>query len=84
VPNPNRRIVLAVAKPKVIQRRTDPTVLAWRMASGLSQREAASILGMTQATYSRLELGRTVPRRAALQRVLDRTGVPLDVLVGVA
>jgi transcriptional regulator with XRE-family HTH domain len=54
------------------------------MASGLSQREAASILGMTQATYSRLELGRTVPRRAALQRVLDRTGVPLDVLVGVA
>jgi transcriptional regulator with XRE-family HTH domain len=77
-------MIPAVAKPKTIQRKEYPTLLAWRTASGLSQREAAAILGLTQATYSRMELGRTVPRRLALKRVLDRTGVPLEVLVRVA
>ena len=73
-------------KRKPIQRvrRAYPTLLAWRKAHGLNQRDAAKQLGLTQASYSRAELGITIPRRNALKRVLAETGVPLEVLVGIA
>ena len=65
-------------------RRAYPSLVAWRTARGLSQRDAADLLGLTQATYSRAELGQSVPRRDALKRVIAETGVPLEVLVGIA
>ena len=73
-------------KRKPIQRRPRayPTLLAWRTANDLSQREAADLLGMTQTSYSRAELGEVCPRKDALKRVLAETGVPLEVLVGIA
>ena len=72
-------------KRKPIQRlkRAYPNLRAWRLAHGLNQRDAAKQLGLTQASYSRAELGITIPRRDALKRVLAETGVPLEVLVGI-
>lgn len=74
----------AVANQKQNLRRSYPSLLAWRTAKGLSQREAAAQLGMTQASYSRFELGRNRPRIETLKRILAETGVPLEVMVGVA
>ncbi|HXU05232.1 MAG TPA: helix-turn-helix transcriptional regulator [Polyangia bacterium] len=73
-------------KRKPIQpvRRPYPSLLAWRTAQGLSQRDAADRLGMTQTSYSRAELGEVCPRKEALKRVIAETGVPLEVLVGLA
>jgi len=65
-------------------RRSYPSLLAWRRAQGLSQRDAALRLGLTQTSYSRAELGQVVPRRESLKRVIAETGVPLEVLVGLA
>ena len=65
-------------------RRSYPTLLKWRQAQGLSQRDAAARLGMTQTSYSRAELGEVCPRKDALRRVIAETGVPLEVLVGIA
>jgi len=59
-------------------------LLAWRTAQGLNQRDAAERLGMTQTSYSRAELGEVCPRKDALRRVIAETGVPLEVLVGIA
>ena len=39
---------------------------------------------MTQTSYSRAELGEVCPRKDALKRVIEQTGVPLEVLVGIA
>jgi hypothetical protein len=39
---------------------------------------------MTQTSYSRAELGEVCPRKDALRRVVEETGVPLEVLVGIA
>jgi DNA-binding XRE family transcriptional regulator len=77
---------LAVQKRKPIQppRRAYPSLLAWRQARGLSQREAADVLGLTQTSYSRAELGQVCPRKESLRRVIAETGVPLEVLVGIA
>jgi transcriptional regulator with XRE-family HTH domain len=73
-----------VQKRKAIQplRRSYPSLLAWRQANHLSQRDAAERLGLTQTSYSRAELGQVCPRKDALRRVLAETGVPLEVLVG--
>ena len=73
-----------MANQKQNLRRSYPSLLAWRTAKRLSQREAAAQLGMTQASYSRFELGRNRPRVETLKRILAETGVPLEVMVGVA
>ena len=68
--------------------RTNPksydSLLRWRLALNLNQREAALVLGMSQAKYSRLERGVGVAVRDEARKIKARTGVPIDVLAGVA
>ena len=58
------------------------TLLDWRLAQRLSQREAAEILGISQKRYSMLERGRMYAKGPMAKRVRDVTGVPLEVIVG--
>jgi transcriptional regulator with XRE-family HTH domain len=61
-----------------------PTLAAWRRAEGLTQVEAAKILGTDQGSYSRWESGRWYPRRLTARAISDRTGVPVVTLLGIA
>ena len=61
-----------------------PNLLVWRLALNLNQRDAAALLGLTQSTYGRLERGKIRPVGEDAKHIMSRTGVPLEVLVGVA
>lgn len=61
-----------------------PNLLVWRLALNLNQREAATLLGVSQSTYGRLERGTIRPVGEDAKHIMSRTGVPLEVLVGVA
>jgi len=67
------------------RRKTTPlSLLAWRTQQGWSQREAAQFLEMSQTGYAKLELGQRYARTQTLARLIARTGVPVEVLAGVA
>jgi len=74
---PTRRKITKATRPY-------PTLKAWREAHGLNQHEAAEILRLTQTQYSRTERGLRQPVGAEAKHVMTETGVPLEVLVGVA
>jgi len=76
-PHPRKKTPRAPAK-------TFPTLLHWRDAHNLSQRDAAIVLGMSQSMYARYEDGRKLARGDDAKKLLLATGVPLEVLVGVA
>jgi len=61
-----------------------PTLKHWRDAQGMNQRDAAKILGMTQSEYSKLEIGRRTPRPKRAAAIMEKTGVPLEALMGIA
>lgn len=52
-----------------------------RKKSGLSQKEVASLLGTTQATYSTYERGRTEPPAEILVRLSYLFKAPVDVIL---
>lgn len=57
---------------------------AWREAQAMNQREAAHALGVTQALYARVELRRGAPRPKRGKVISDKTGVPFEIVMGVA
>lgn len=61
-----------------------PSLLQWRLALNLNQREAALVLGFSQGKYSRLERGVGVAVRDEARKIKARTGVPIEVLTGAA
>lgn len=61
-----------------------PSLKVWREAKKLTQDEAAKILGIGQAYYSKLEQGKQHPRPALLKQITERTGVPIEELLGIA
>lgn len=61
-----------------------PSLRAWREDKELNQREAGRVLGISQTTYARLERGDRVAVRGRARRIMATTGVPLEVLVGLA
>lgn len=65
-------------------KRAYPNLVTWREAHDLNQHEAAAILGFTQTMYSRVERQKKLLVGDAAKRVMTETGVPLEVLVGVA
>lgn len=69
---------------KRITTRSYPDLKTWREAIGLNQRDAATLLGISQTYYSRLERGTqpTTGKRAKV--IMTKTGVPIEVLVGAA
>lgn len=52
-----------------------------RKAKGISQKEAAAAIGVTQATYSTYERGRTEPPVEILVRMSYLFDCPVDILV---
>lgn len=64
--------------------RPQTSLLAWRTAKGFNQHEAAVFLGISQAYYCKLERGDQTPRPKIARRLMDRTGVPLEELLGIA
>lgn len=60
------------------------TLKAWREATALSQRDAARLLGLSQPGYGKIELGQRHPRPALLKRIIQTTGVSVEVLTGIA
>lgn len=57
---------------------------AWRRAMGFTQRQAAEYLEISQSYYYKLELKQQTPRKGILKRTTERTGVPVDELMGIA
>lgn len=57
---------------------------AWRTAHEMNQREAAQALGVSQAVYARTEAKRGAPRPKRAKAISERTGVPFEIVMGVA
>lgn len=55
---------------------------SWRKARRLTQREAAEFLGISHRAYQRFEYGERTMRGALAKQVMEKTGVPLETLVG--
>lgn len=78
--------ISTIVSPLDIPQRVKPhsSLAAWRRAQGYTQRQAADFLGVSQAYYSKLERHDQAPRRDVAKRLTERTGVPLDELLGIA
>jgi len=61
-----------------------PTLKHWRDAQGLNQIRAAQELGISQAAYSRFERQKSAPNRDLAKRLMVKTGVPLESLMGIS
>lgn len=64
--------------------RSYPNLKTWREAKDFGQREAADHLGISQKSYSRFERGERFVKGKLAERLMARTGVSLEVLVGVS
>lgn len=64
------------------RKRPYPNLKTWRDAERIGQREAAAQLGMSQPFYSRLENGLHYPGRKLAKVISERTGVPLEAVLG--
>jgi len=61
-----------------------PNLRTWRKAQGINQRDAAQLLEISQKSYSRYETGERYVKGPLAAKLMSRTGVPLEVLVGVS
>jgi transcriptional regulator with XRE-family HTH domain len=66
------------------QARPHRTLKAWRDAHGFTIEQAAAVLGLSRSGYHHIERGDRHPRPEALKRIVRFTGVPIEVLAGVA
>lgn len=64
--------------------KTYASLKAWRLAHGLNQREAAAALGLSQTMYARIEAQRGQPRATRGKVISEQTGVPFEIVMGVA
>lgn len=60
------------------------SLASWRKDMGFTQQEAATYLGISQSYYCKLERKAQQPRKDVLKGLTDRTGVPVDELMGIA
>lgn len=60
------------------------SLAAWRRAKGFTQHEAADYLEISQSYYYKLEAKAQTPRKGILKTLTERTGVPVDELMGIA
>jgi transcriptional regulator with XRE-family HTH domain len=56
----------------------------YRQAYNLTQREAAKQFGVSQSAWSKMEAGNRHPRPERAKLLMEHTGVPLEVLMGIA
>jgi len=82
--NGGRRKRARGPSPSLTKRVPRESLLGWRLAQQLSQREAASVLGISQAAYARFELQKRFVRgRLTVKRFKMVTGLPTYVLMGI-
>ncbi len=60
-----------------------PDLATWRTARRLNQRDAAKLLGISQASYSRFERRVRGAKGQLAKNLMIKTGVPLEVLAGI-
>lgn len=70
--------------PRARHTRPYPDLRTWRDAKHLGQRDAAAELGISQTQYSRLERRVKAVKGAMAKRIVEHTGVPLEVIAGVS
>lgn len=66
------------------KRRTYPDLKTRRKELGLSQQQAANELGLTQSVYSRIERQVRAPKPQAAKAISEKSGVPLESILGIA
>ena len=76
--------MLVTKRVRATSRRSYPDLKTWRESHEWSQQEAAAHLSISQKAYSRLERGQRFVKGELAKRLMDQTGVSLEVLVGVA
>lgn len=64
--------------------RRHSSLKTWRLSHGMSQQEAAEILGISVGFYERVENRKNFFRGPKAAEVRDKTGVSVEVLVGAA
>lgn len=64
--------------------RAYPSLKAFREGKGLSQRAAAAQFGISQSAWWKYEQGFRYPHRRIAKLLMEQTGVPLEVLMGLA
>lgn len=69
---------------KAIRRTEFKTLAQWRAAHGLTQVQAAAVLGTQQSIYCKWENGVSHPNRDIVAAVARKTGVSVLDLLGVA
>ena len=69
---------------RIVAHKRYPDLRAWRLALGISQADAALLLGVSQTQYSRLERRTNWIKGPTAKRVMEKTGVPLEILTGAA
>lgn len=78
---PHASIPPAESADRTVARAVAGVLAVWRMHRGLRQRDAAPLLGVTQAQLSRLERGRATVSIDLLGRVAEVTGSRFDVTI---
>jgi len=66
------------------RKRPYPNLKMWRDDQRVSQRTAAELLGVTQSYYSKIERQALTPNARLAKAITDKTGVPLETLLGLA
>lgn len=61
-----------------------PNLKTWREAKTLTSRQAARALGISLTKYNRLERAERFVKGPEAKRLMQETGVPIEVLVGAA
>lgn len=67
-----------------MRKRTYPDLKTWRAENGLTQRESARKLGVSQPVYNRLENQTRAPRPRLAKAISLATGVPLESVLGLS
>ncbi len=58
--------------------RAIPMIRAWREHIGITQRELAARIGVSQAAVAKLEKPNARPRRATLEKIAEALGIPIE------
>lgn len=65
------------------ERKQFTTLKAWRESTGLNRSEAAKVLNVSIASYSRYERF-AAPNRVKAKRIAEKTGVPVTSILRIA
>lgn len=68
----------------VNRKRIFPSLKAWRDEEGLTQEQAAEILGVSQGHYSKLEQRQLFAGKKLGKRISERARIPLENVLGIA